>query len=281
MKIKSIIRAVVISIVIGYMSIVCILYFSQDSMIFINQTLTNAEVKIINSQFENCEEVRITTTDNIKLHGWYVKNSELKKAPLIIYFGGNAEEVSNFIHYKDSLKGWDIVAINYRGYGLSEGKPSEKNIFKDAEYIYDSFAKRSDIDNNKIIVMGRSLGSGVAVHLAYERKLAGVILVTPYDSITKVAQEEISYIPVSLFIKNPFDSIKIAPKISTPMIALAAENDTFIPPKHAIKLVEKWGGSHEIKIVKNTEHNTIQNGEGYWESINEFLIRIVESLKSE
>lgn len=271
MNINKIFKNALISIFIVWLTIVICLYFVQDNLIFAPQVLTKEAASTINTQFGDCEDVAFTTPDNIKLHGWFVKNSELPKTPLIIYFGGNAEEVSNFLQYKDNLKGWSILAVNYRGYGLSEGKPNETNIFKDAVFIYDNFLKRSDIDASKIVTIGRSLGSGVAVHLAYERNLAGVILVTPYDSITRVAQEKYPIVPVSLLMKNRFNSIKVAPKIHTPMLALAGEIDSFIPYKHAIKLVQKWGGQNEIKVIKNAGHNNIQLDNGYWKNINDFL----------
>jgi len=217
------------------------------------------------------ENIDIKTKDSIKIKGWFVKNSKAQKSPLIIYFGGNAEEVSNLIEKADKFNEWSLSLINYRGYGQSEGKPNEKSLFEDAISIYDYFSKRNDIDTNRIILMGRSLGSGVAVYLAQNRPVNALILVTPYDSMTSVAQEKVPILPVPLILKNRFDSLSRVTSIKIPMLALVAEKDSTIPPNHAKRLVEKWGGKYILKIIEGEDHNSISSNDEYWKNIKEFL----------
>jgi pimeloyl-ACP methyl ester carboxylesterase len=92
------------------------------------------------------------------------------------------------------------------------------------------------------VVIGRSLGSGVAVHVAAERKPAGVVLVTPFDSLRAVAQGIYPFVPVSLLLRHPFDSLALAPSIAAPMLALVATQDRVIAPAHARRLFEAWRG---------------------------------------
>ncbi|MCK5720652.1 MAG: alpha/beta hydrolase, partial [Thiomargarita sp.] len=205
------------------------------------------------------------------LQAWYFKNNSQSPAPLIIYFGGNAEEVSSHFTDLEHFTGWSLLLVNYRGYGLSEGKPSEKVLFDDALLIYDKFAARTDIDAQKIVAFGRSLGTGIAVYLAAHRKLAGVILISPYDSVASIAQEVYPYAPISLLLNHPFRVINYANKIQIPMLALIAKNDHIIPPHHSFKLIDAWGGQVHKKVIENTDHNNIVNETEVWQQISLFL----------
>ncbi len=247
------------------------LYFAQEQLIFMQRKMDSSLLHWIRIKYPNAEEVQIKTPDNITLHGWYVKNSPETQSPLSIYFGGNAEEISEHIIELDYFKNWSLLLINYRGYGLSEGSPTETNLFNDALLVYDTFSKRPDIDPKRIIAFGRSLGTGVAVYLASQRPLKGVILVSPYDSLTRVAQNIYPYAPISRILKHHFDSITRAPSIKIPLLALIAEKDRTILPSHSFALIKAWGGTTQQKMIPNTDHNNITLGQDYWKSIREFL----------
>ncbi|WP_349649156.1 alpha/beta hydrolase [Candidatus Parabeggiatoa sp. HSG14] len=247
------------------------LYFAQEKLLFIQQKKDSEHLSWVTREYPHAEEVRIKTPDNVLLQGWYIKNSPEQQSPLVIYFGGNAEEISKHIREINYFKGWALLLVNYRGYGLSEGNPSETNFFKDAVLLYDTFAKRIDIDNQKIVAFGRSLGTGVAVYLAHQRDLKGLILVSPYDSIRSIAQEIYPYVPVSLLLKHHFDSLILASSIKIPMLALIAQNDRIIPPSHSFKLIEAWGGVARHTVITDSHHNNITMSYEYWESIIAFL----------
>jgi hypothetical protein len=159
-----------------------LLYLLQERLLF---PLTGASTEVLQwaRQTWPQSEIWLTTPDGVLLHGWYLKPSQRNKFPLLIYFGGNAEESTNFLPYRDHFAAWGILAVDYRGYGFSGGKPGEKQLFADARFLYDHFINQPEVDPNHLVAMGRSLGSGVAVYLASQRNLAGVILISPYDSI--------------------------------------------------------------------------------------------------
>ncbi|MCP4700696.1 MAG: alpha/beta hydrolase [Gammaproteobacteria bacterium] len=248
-----------------------LLYFFQDYLLFHPRKISEEELAGIRRMYPGAE-ITLMTPDNIQLHGWYVKADGAEKSPLLIYFGGNAEEVSGRL-FSDRiyLKGWSLLLVNYRGYGLSQGVPSEESFFKDALLIYDTFAGKDGVDGNKIVTMGRSVGTGVAVYLAAQRPVKGLVLVSPYDSITSVAQNAYPYAPMPWLLKHPFDALSKAPAISAPMLALIAENDRIIPHPHSEKLLAAWGGPTVRQIIADTDHNTITGGEHYWSSILSFL----------
>jgi pimeloyl-ACP methyl ester carboxylesterase len=268
--IKSLLKIILGVIIAIPLLLYPLLYFVQDKLIFAQRKMDNQFLNWIRREYPNAE-VQITTPDNVTLHGWYVKNSPEKQSPLLIFFGGNAEEVSGHVMELDQFKGWSLLLVNYRGYGLSEGSPSEKNLFNDAVLLYDTFSKRADVDPNKIVAFGRSLGTGVAVYLASQRPLKGLILVSPYDSLRGIAQEIYPYVPVSWLLKHHFDSQALAPSINIPMLALIAEEDRIIPPSHSVALIEAWGGVTQQQWIQDSDHNNITMGRGYWETIRAFL----------
>jgi fermentation-respiration switch protein FrsA (DUF1100 family) len=191
--------------------------------------------------------------------------------PLVIYFGGNAEEVSHMAALASRFPGWALLAVNYRGYGGNAGKPSERAFFADALSVYDWAASRVDVLPERIVALGRSIGSGVAVYLAAKRSLCGVVLVTPYDSLRAVAQRHYPYLPVALLLKHPFDSVSRAPAISTPLLVIAAARDSVIPPEHARALFAKWHGPKIWRESQDSGHNDLDGDPGYWAAIAAFL----------
>ena len=246
------------------------LYFGQEKLIFFPQSISKQRIKQI-KKYQNGEEINLTTPDGVKLHGWLLDESEQEKSPLIIYFGGNGEEVSEILNHKDKFAGWSVLLINYRGYGLSEGQPSEDKLYQDALYLYDVFTARKDIDEGQVLAWGRSLGTGVATYLAVERNIQGAVLVSPYDSVKKVAQEKLPLIPISLLLRHKFDSESRAAKINVPLLCLAAEEDKVIPRHHSQALFEKWQGAKKMKIIKAEGHNTLMTNPKAWHNINRFL----------
>src|SRR5262249_22796712 len=133
--------------------------------------------------------------------------------PLVIYFGGNAEEVSWLLQESPRLAPWALLLVNYRGYGLSDGRPSESALYNDAVALYDWVTARPDTDARRIVFVGRSLGTGVATYLASQRTVSGVVLVSPYDNLVEVARGVYPYLPVDGLMRYRFDSAARAKRI--------------------------------------------------------------------
>ncbi|MBA4374349.1 MAG: alpha/beta hydrolase [Thermodesulfovibrio sp.] len=264
-----------LAVIVGMSFFLLILYLRQEKMIFFPQPVSGQTLNRIRSNAKNTEEISIRTGDGTIVRGWLVKKTDSAKLPLVIYFGGNAEEVSWLIDEAERFGGWALALINYRGYGSSEGVPGERQLLADALSIYDFFSARSDIDREKIAVMGRSLGSGVAVYLTHKRPVKGLLLITPYDSMIRVAQEKFPFLPVSLLLRHRFDSLSLAPLITQPMLALVAAEDTIIPPHHAKRLAESWAGPVTFVVIKGADHNSLDSHDQYWQSIKDFLSQLL------
>lgn len=247
------------------------LYINQDKLIFFPRPINQKILNEYKETYKNVEDLSIKTSDGNKLEGWFVKNNESEKSPLVIYFGGNAEEVSHMISTANYVKGWSWALINYRGYGTSTGEPNERNLFDDSTLIFDYLINRYDVDSTKVIAFGRSLGTGVAIYLSNNRRVEGMILTTPYDSMTSVVKEIYPFIPIEYLLKNKFDSISIAPRIKIPIMIIVAENDTEIPASHANNLASKFPGECEYHLIAGAGHNTIDKKIEYMKYISNFL----------
>ena len=244
-----------------------VVYLAQDALIFYRQPLPGARRAEVARRFPAVQEVFLQTKDGSKLHAWHVRGS----GPLVIYFGGNAEETSWMIEETSSTPGVAWLIVSYRGYGLSEGTPGEAALVSDALQWFDHALTLPGTDPKWIYAFGRSLGSGVAVALAAERPLAGLILVTPFDSLAAVAKRYYWYLPVDWMLKHRFDSIARAPQLKTPLLCLIAERDEVIPAVHAERLYAAWGGPKRRVLLPGANHNGTDGALQFWPAIREFL----------
>ena len=246
------------------------LFLAQENLIFSPQHISVERLESIKKEFPEAEELSLTSSDGIKIHGWFVKNSEDSVSPAIIYFGGNAEEVSWMIPELKKFKGRSFALFNYRGYGLSQGTPGEKEIFEDSLIIYDYVSSKKDVRKDNISTVGRSMGSAVSVYLAENKPIKKTLLVSPPDSIENIAKDLFPYVAVGVILKHPFDSLSRAPGIKTPALFVIAEKDTVVKPEHSLRLALAWGGEKDVAIIEGKDHNDVMVDD-YLERGMEFL----------
>ena len=244
-----------------------VVYLLQDRLLFHPYPLHEKQRLEIRKRFPNVEEVFLES-EGEKVHAWHVKAAA--GAPLILYFGGNAEDVSWMLD--DAMTrapgmGW--LLVSYRGYGASEGVPSAAGMTADALKWHD-YAVR-ELRPGRIFAFGRSLGSGPAVQLAAARPLSGVVLVTPFDSLVSLAKRHFWYLPVDLLLRHRFPSAELAPRVSAPLLCIAAGHDEVIPPEHARRLFDAWGGPKKWVLLAEAGHNSTDGVPAFWQSITAFL----------
>ncbi len=261
-------RNLLLVLLAAVVGLVAALYLFQDRVLFPQRPLGEERLTYIRENFTRAVEVRIDVSEGVTLHGWLMEKPGQEKGPLLLYFGGNGEEVSRQLETAHLLPG-PLLAVNYRGYGLSEGRPGEEALLQDALAIYDWAAASGALEEAGVVVMGRSIGAGVAVHLASARDVRGVILVSPYDSITAVARDQLPFLPSS-FIKHPFRAVQKAPEVEAPLLAIIGREDRLIRPRRSLELVSAWEGPSDVKILPGG-HNDLQENPLFWDSILEFL----------
>jgi len=179
----------------------------------------------------------------------------------VLYFGGNAEDVSySFPSLLAAFPDHAIYLMHYRGYGGSAGSPSEAALFADALALFD----RARAEHQQIVAVGRSLGSGIAVHLASVRPVARLVLVTPYDSLLDLAAQQFPYLPVRWLLRDKYESWRYAGRVTAPTLLVAAEHDEVIPRASTQALYGRFSaGIASLKVVPGAGHNTLSDRAEY------------------
>jgi pimeloyl-ACP methyl ester carboxylesterase len=207
-------------------------------------------------------------SEGMSLKIWTVRRSGPEA---LVYFGGNAEDVGdNLDAFSAAFPRHSLYLVNYRGYGGSSGRPTESALFADALALYDRIAEQHS--GSAISVVGRSLGSGVAVYLASQRPVDRLALVTPYDSLANVASAHFPLLPVRLLLRDRYDSAGRASAVEAPVLVVIAENDDVIPRARSNALVDAFPARRvRVEEIRGAGHNTLDTSSRYLGSIRAFL----------
>ncbi|MEB0040003.1 hypothetical protein [Pseudomonas sp. MH10] len=187
----------------------------------------------------------------------------------MIYFGGNAEDVSlNLLPFSQAFPDQALYLMHYRSFGGSTGSPSESTIIADAEALFDTAYK----EHTHVTVVGRSLGTGVAIHVASERPAARLILITPYNSLLHIAIKRMPLFPVKWLLRDTFESWRYAPLISVPTLFIAAQDDHVIPRSSTEALLAHFKpGVATMTVIPDSGHNTLSDSPVYLELLGDGL----------
>ena len=248
-------KVALITLLVGYVALGIILYVKQKDMLY----FPTPDLKI---DYDGL--VLKDAEVSVYVH---VLNPGHKNA--ILYFGGNAESMAQSADYiAQQFPEFTCYLMDYRGYGSSTGEPSEESIYKDALALYDTVKPK----HGRISIGGRSLGSGIATYVAARREVAKLALITPYDSIEAVAQDRYPIYPMSLLLKDNYNSIANVKKIKAKTFIVMAENDKVIPKKHTLKLIEAFKKEQlTTAVIKNRGHNDISDDERYYKIMQDFI----------
>ena len=222
------------SIILAYIVIVLFTYLYQRKLLYhpSENNYTGDEI-----QFDY-KEVFIEVDKDIKLKSWFLKK-DLKKNKTILYFHGNAGDLTNRVHKLNELNKFNvnILIISWRGFSGNPGKPTEKNLYNDAKKSVE-WLNNTGIENKNIILYGESLGTGVAVEIGQNNKFNSIILESPYTSMYKAAKIYYPYLPVKFLLKDKYDSEKKIKNIKIPVLIMHGKKDQIIPFNMGKKLFE-------------------------------------------
>jgi dipeptidyl aminopeptidase/acylaminoacyl peptidase len=236
------------------------------------------EVDRPRSEVHRTRSVVLRGTDGTRLSGWFLTPRQSTPMSAVIYFGGRSEEVSWVVRDAGRMFPHSaVLALNYRGYGESHGEPGELQMIADGEFLFDWLAERSYIDNTRIALVGRSLGSGVAVQVATRRPTAGVVLLTPYDSILAIARRRFRTVPITWILRDRFESVKHALLLTSPVFVLRAESDTVVPASHTDLLVKSLATVVADMTIPGSNHGTLPYLPAAQEAIATILATILGS----
>ncbi len=242
-------------------------YLLQERLIFYPQRLSAARQAELLARYPAVRELTLDASDGTRLHGWLHPGTT--GAPLVLYFGGNAEEVSwmlEEIPRRMPQAAW--LLTDYRGYGASAGSASERTFTADALAWYDYGTR---LHSGPVYAFGRSLGSGVAVALAASRPLAGLVLVAPFDSLVDVGRHYYPFLPVQWMLRQRFDSASLAPAVHAPLLCLVAGSDQVIPLRHSRRLYDAWAGAKRWVALEGAGHNSTDAAPAFWREVRGFI----------
>ena len=204
------------------------------------------------------ESMEMVVDGGVKLEGWRSRISEgVERKGVVFYFGGRMENVRWAPWMSSHLAGWEIVAFNYRGFGGSDGRATERHVIADALAIYERFHPEYAAEQFPVAVMGRSLGSGVAVRVASEKAPEKLVLVSPYSSLAAVVARKWYLIPAVLFIRHKFESVRFAPYFEGDALIFVAPQDSEVSAKNSKRLAAKFAGNTVVEEIHGEHHKTL------------------------
>lgn len=260
-------------------------YYLQEKLLFYpNNSVTCFEQIKADRSFQT---VTLTARDGTKLSGWLRLNAGKAKAPLILYFGGKGENsskaFSKFLKQGTFSKfaGYNVMMVDYRGYGYSAGKPDDKAMFSDALDTYDYAVKQSYTDPSRVVAVGYSIGTGGAVYLASQRPAKGLILVAPYYSGVQLynGMLDIFHGPLTYLVRYQFDTEKYAPKVKCRSLIFTSKKDKTINWRQSEALSKRFPSIAELEFIDSASHETYFQQAKATDEMQNYLAKLQEASK--
>ena len=248
---------IVSSVVLAYLIIILFVYFYQRSLLY-----NPSENNYLNDKINfNYKEIFIETDKKIKLKSWFIEK-DLKNFKTLLLFHGNAGNLFNRVYKLNELNKLDlnILIISWRGFSGNKGKPTEKNLYHDAQEAV-KWLKAQGLDNKNIILYGESLGTGIAIELASKNNFGGIILESPFTSMADTAKIYYPYLPVNLLLKDRYDTKSKIRDIETPILIMHGQKDNIVPQKMGLELFEKANEPKFNYFPENDDHMMEYNDE--------------------
>ena len=218
-------------------------------------------------------EASFTTADGVRLHGWFIPG---RSGLTWFWLHGNAGNISHRLENIELLHhrlGVSVFIFDYRGYGRSEGRPSEQGTYRDAEAALAYVRGLPSVDPSRIVVFGRSLGAAVAVELATHERVLGLILESPFSSIPAMARAVYPWLPVGPLLRTRYDSLGKIGRIEVPLLILHSPGDEVVPYQQGRDLFAAAREPKRFHAIEGAGHNDtyIVGGEPYWQALADFL----------
>ena len=227
----------ILALVFFYILLLIIVFFFQGNLLY-HPTTNNYLKDQAAREPAGIEKVKIVTKDEINLIGWFY-NQDLEKFKTILFFHGNAGSLENRTYKLNHFKNLNLnfLIIAWRGFSGNKGKPNEMGLYEDAKSAI-KWLKAKGIKEKNIILYGESLGTGVAVEVAQNKNYAGVILESPFTSMVNMGKKYYPFFPVSLLLKDKFESYKKINNIFVPVLIMHGKVDKIVPYDMGKKMYE-------------------------------------------
>jgi fermentation-respiration switch protein FrsA (DUF1100 family) len=254
-------------VAIVYLVLVVLVYFLQRKLLYF--PTRSAVPAPEGDQFKGLETVALNTSDGLRIFAWYWPGA---RPVTLVIFHGNAGNRLHRLEWMEDLHalGVGVFILDYRGYGGSEGSPSEAGLYRDAEAAAAWLQERGA---SNLVYFGESLGTGVAVELALRRPPAALILQSAFTSAVDVGAKAYSFLPVRLLMKDRYENMRKLSTIRAPVLVIHGEKDEMISSAAGRVLYEVAGGPKEWLLVPGAGHNDLTwvGGRFYLEAIDRFV----------
>ena len=251
------------------------LFIFQSHYVYYPEHIISADPSNIGLEFES---VSFITEDRVKLSGWFIPSEGA--SGVILFCHGNAGNIS---HRLESIEifhrlGLNVFIFDYRGYGRSEGKPSEIGTYRDVEAVWQYLVKERQVSPNRVVVFGRSLGGAVAAWLAHKHTPAALILESAFTSAPDIAVKIYPYLPARLLSRFEYNTAEYLDEVDCPVLIVHSREDEIMPFSHGQQLFERAKGPKEFLEISGT-HNEgfITSGKRYEEGLNAFISEYLET----
>jgi fermentation-respiration switch protein FrsA (DUF1100 family) len=218
--------------------------------------------------------VSFSTSDGLTLSGWFVTRTSTPRF-VVLVFNGNAGNRAHRAPFADALAGLGLAALifDYRGFGGNPGSPTEHGLRLDARAARRYLLTRPDVDAKRLVYFGESLGTAVATELATEHPPAGLILRSPFTSMTAVGQHHYAWLPVGLLLRDRFATLERITSIRTPLLVIAGERDSIVPTSQSREVFDAANDPKSLLVVAGADHNddALFTGRAMIERIAQFL----------
>lgn len=246
--------------------VLSVLYSNQEALIFRPYPLASTYSYSFPFEFE---ELNWEVEDKVVINALHFKVKDAKG--VVLYFHGNGGNLAGWGGIAEDFlaRNYDLLIYDYRGYGKSTGKiRSEDDLLKDAIFAYEYARER--YEESKIILYGRSLGTGLAIYLAKEKNPKKIILETPYNNFVDVAKYHYPYVP-SFLLKYKLDSENSIGYVKCPIYIFHGTDDLIIPLEYAKKLEPKIKANYKFFVIANAGHNDVSETKEYFAELNRIL----------
>ncbi len=267
----AVVRRVARVVLVAYLIILLVMMWFEESLIFVPSSSPDDDWHPRGLQIE---DAWFEAADGVRLHGWYVPHEHPRA--VVLFAHGNAGNVTyraDILRALNRRVGVSVLALEYRGYGRSAGKPTGKGILADARAARTWLARREKIPEKQIVLMGESLGGAVAVDLAADGA-RGLIVENSFASLPEVAAYHFPWLPVRLLMRTRLDSAARIRDYHSPLLQSHGDRDTIGPLASAQRLFAAANAPKQFILIPGGDHNDLHSPE-YYDQLREF----VESLK--
>ena len=252
-----ILTVLVIACAFFYLGMTGLLYSRQDEMIFPSAPLLK-DAKLL-----SIYKISFTTPDKHRLDGWLHpgENTSQKKllnhpCHLLIYYGGQGEEVSGSFMDTASSFYFPQLYVNYRGSGTSTGRLTGSLFRKDALFLFDQITQKKQIAPNKVCLVGRSLGSHAAAFVASRRPVSRLVLISPFDRVDHIAKRLHPLFPVASLINDPLNTLDFASQNKALTLFVLTQFDDYVPHQYTENLIKHWHAPYQKVTLPNKKHSS-------------------------